>query len=284
MNPVNAEGRYEIKCLPPDAQYTVYATAKGYGKSQQQVEPASETNRMELAPFVLKLADRVIAGQVLNDNDKPASGVNVQLNGDGQPDGNMTTDSKGRFHFQVCEGQIRLFAYSQSGGGNAQATVEAGDTNIVMSLRSSPGSFRQPPRRASLKGSLAARFDGDESRRRRRARRPAGVAVPFRRQPAAVPPCRSSVGSTGGRAPAEECLRARHSSRGASAMKTFNEWKSAGAVSFPVGRVTEKSGKSKWVSEVSALPWLILADASHRVVAEGFSLDELDAQMQQLAK
>ena len=43
----------------------------------------ARTNRMELAPFVLKLADRVIAGQVLNDNDKPASGVNVQLNGEG---------------------------------------------------------------------------------------------------------------------------------------------------------------------------------------------------------
>jgi hypothetical protein len=37
-------------------------------------------------------------------------------------------------------------------------------------------------------------------------------------------------------------------------------------------------------SEVSALPWLISADASHRVVAEGFSLDELDAQLQQLGK
>ena len=66
--------------------------------------------------------------------------------------------------------------------------------------------------------------------------------------------------------------------------ETFNEWKSAGGVSFPVGRVTATSGKSKWVSGVSALPCLILADASHRVVAEGFSLDELDAQVRQLAK
>ena len=48
----------------------------------------------------------------------------------------MTTDSKGRFHFQVCEGQVRFFAYSQSGGGNAQATADAGDTNIVMTLNS----------------------------------------------------------------------------------------------------------------------------------------------------
>ena len=59
---------------------------------------------------------------------------------------------------------------------------------------------------------------------------------------------------------------------------------SAGAVSCPIGRVAEKSGGTRWVTEVSALPWLILADASHRVVAEGFSLDELDAPLQHLGK
>ncbi len=64
----------------------------------------------------------------------------------------------------------------------------------------------------------------------------------------------------------------------------FNEWKSASPVSFPVGRVTEKSEKSKWASAVPALPWLILADASHTVVAEGFSPDELDAQIEKMLK
>jgi hypothetical protein len=46
--------------------------------------------------------------------------------------------------------------------------------------------------------------------------------------------------------------------------------------------VTEKSEKSKWASAVPALPWLILTDANHRVVAEGFALDELDAQIKKL--
>ena len=64
----------------------------------------------------------------------------------------------------------------------------------------------------------------------------------------------------------------------------LNEWKSASPVSFPLGRVTEKSEKAKWVSAVPALPWLILTDANHRVVAEGFALDELDAQIKNLAK
>ena len=64
----------------------------------------------------------------------------------------------------------------------------------------------------------------------------------------------------------------------------FNEWKSARPGSWPVGRVTEKSEKSKWVVAVPELPWLILADASHRVIAEGFPPGELDAQLQKLPK
>ena len=51
-----------------------------------------------------------------------------------------------------------------------------------------------------------------------------------------------------------------------------------------VGRVTEKSEKSKWALAVPALPWLILTDADHRVIAEGFALDELDAEIKKLAK
>jgi hypothetical protein len=38
------------------------------------------------------------------------------------------------------------------------------------------------------------------------------------------------------------------------------------------------------VASVSALPWLILTDADHRVIAEGFLLDELDAQIKKMAK
>ena len=152
MAAADAQGHYEIKCLPTDMQYTIFAAAKGHGRSQQPVQGGSETNRVELSPFVLKLADRVIAGQVLNENDKPVSGANVSLNGEDQPNGFMPTDSKGRFHFQVCEGQIRLFAYSQNGGGSAQTMVEAGDTNVVMNLSTQSGNIRQSPNRAPLKG------------------------------------------------------------------------------------------------------------------------------------
>jgi hypothetical protein len=283
VKPANAEGHFEIKCLPADGTYIVFATAKGYGKSQQNVETEAETNVMELSPLVLKLADKVIAGQILKDDDKPASGVNINLNGEGQPDGNMTTDSKGRFHFKVCDGQIRLFAYSQYGGGNAQATVEAGDTNIVMNLMAQTGARRQARPHVSLKGSalpdvttvnlaadaatagkpvLLCLFDASQ--------RPSRHVVHLLDQQAAV------LGQK------NVCLL------GVQAAVTtddnFNAWKTASPVSFPVGRVTEKSEKSRWAADAAAFPWLVLTDASHHVVAEGFSLDELDAQIQKLTK
>jgi protocatechuate 3,4-dioxygenase beta subunit len=278
--PVNAGGRFEIKCLPADGQYMIAASANGFGRHQQRLSPDYESNRVELEPFVLHRADRLIAGQVFDASDKPVSGANVQLNGDDQPEGNTTTDSKGRFHFQVCEGAVRLIAFPQSGGSVTQTTAEAGDTNIVINLRASSGIASRSPR-VSLKGSplpdlTSVNLAADVV--------PAGQPVLLCLFDAGQRPSRHVVSQLEQQAAAlrqkKVCVL------GVQAAITgddvFNGWKTASPVSFPVGRVTEKSTKSKWASDVSTMPWLILADASHRIVAEGFSLDELDAQVQKL--
>jgi protocatechuate 3,4-dioxygenase beta subunit len=285
MATVNAEGRFEIKCLPPGPQYLVYATARSYGRGQQQVGPGAETNRLDLAPFVLKPADRVVAGQVLDANDKPVSGVNVSLMnviapGEGQPEGSATTDRNGKFRLQVCEGQVRLYAGSQNGNGYAQAAVEAGDTNIVINLRSSSGGIRQP-QRVSLKGGplpdlTSVNLTADAA--------PAGQPVLLCLFDAGQRPSRHIIGQLNEQTAA---LRQKNVAvLGVQAAQVsddiFNGWKSASPVSFPVGRLAEKSAKTRWASDVSALPWLILTDSSHKVVAEGFSLEELDAQIQKL--
>jgi protocatechuate 3,4-dioxygenase beta subunit len=279
----DAQGAYEIKCLPADGSYIVFASAKGHGRSQQQVPGDAETNRLELSPFVLKLADRVLAGQVLNENDKPVSGAYVNLNGEDQPNGNVTTDSKGRFHFKVCEGQIRLFANSSQGGGFGQATAEAGDTNVVLTLGSQPGMVRQAPARASLKGAPLPDLAGVNL---------AGDAAPAG-QPVLL--CLFDAGQRSSRHVVHQLDQQAAALRqqgvtvlGVQAVVTggeiFNEWKSASPVSFPLGRAAEKSEKTKWATSVPALPWLILTDAHHRIVAEGFTLDELDAQLKNLPK
>jgi protocatechuate 3,4-dioxygenase beta subunit len=278
----DAQGNYEVKCLPPDAQYQINFSAKGHGSAQQPLPSDSDTNRLVLPPVVLKPADQVLAGQVVDADDKPVSGANINLSGEGQPNGYMTTDSKGRFHFQVCEGQIRLFASSQS-GGFAQGTAEAGDTNVVLTLGSQPGLAPRASSRAALKGALlpdltTVNLPADAA--------PAGRPVLLCLFDAGQRSSRHAISQLAGQAAAlqDQQVTVLGIQAVVTADDVFNDWKSSASVAFPVGRVTDKSAKDKWATSVPALPWLILADAGHHVIAEGFSQDELDAQVKKLAK
>jgi protocatechuate 3,4-dioxygenase beta subunit len=277
----DAQGRFEIKGLPVEAHYIIFAKTTGYGRSQQELVPEAETNRMELPPFILKPAIFVIAGQVVNQDEKPVSGVNVSLNGDGQPDGFMTTDGKGRFNFKVCEGQVRLFANSQSGFG--QASVEAGDTNIVIQLTENGMPRLEAPKRPALTGKplpdlamfgvsadavpagkplLLCLLDVEQRPSRRLARLMSEQNDALKQKGIVVAAIQATVTTD----------------------ESFNEWKNANPPPYPVGRLVKKSSEAKWVTGVESLPWLILTDKEHRVAAEGFALDELDAKLNALAK
>ena len=148
----DAQGRFEITALPPGRKYSLDATAKGYGSANQSIQEDAETNRVELEPCVLKVADRKLAGEVVDADDKPVARANVYMYGQGQPNGSVRTDDKGRFKFDaVCEGSVQLSASSRSAHGNARA--EAGDTNVVIRLGVNQSySSRQAPKRPSLKG------------------------------------------------------------------------------------------------------------------------------------
>jgi len=135
---VNSDGTFTIPALPMGQQYHVYVTATGYGSTQRSVgKTQSQTNRIQLSPFKLKTADRQLAGQVLGTDNKPLAGVQVNINGNGQPNGNMRTDATGHFKFKVCDGPIRIFAYSPSGSGrnnSANWQARGGDTNVVVKM------------------------------------------------------------------------------------------------------------------------------------------------------
>ena len=128
----DAQGRYELKCLPLEGEFIVSAFAKDHGRKQLPVSSAAETNRVELPPFVLPPANLMVAGQVLDDNEHPVGGANVTVSGTDQPSANMTTDRKGQFHFKVCEGTLQISANGKGLFGNISA--EAGDTNVVLQL------------------------------------------------------------------------------------------------------------------------------------------------------
>ena len=55
----------------------------------------------------------------------------------------------------------------------------------------------------------------------------------------------------------------------------LNAWTARQNISFPIGNIQSNVERTKSTWGVESLPWLILTDSEHRVVAEGFSLNEL---------
>jgi protocatechuate 3,4-dioxygenase beta subunit len=135
---LNAEGEFTIPALPMGQQYYVYASANGHGSVSKNIRKTqTQTNTLQLLPFKLKLADRELAGQVLGTDGKPLPGAQVNINGNGQPNGNMRTDENGHFHFKVCAGPIQIFVWSQSGTGrnnSANVMARGGDTSVVVKM------------------------------------------------------------------------------------------------------------------------------------------------------
>ena len=62
----------------------------------------------------------------------------------------------------------------------------------------------------------------------------------------------------------------------------FAEWKRDAAVPFQVGSFKTDPDKARAAWGAAALPWLILTDKRHRVTAEGFAPEEIEAKLQAL--
>jgi protocatechuate 3,4-dioxygenase beta subunit len=133
----DASGRMEVSGVLPAESYTLGVNATGYGSASKQIRaPSRPTNLLTFPVVVLPKANQKLSGQVLGPNGKPLAGANVNMQGEGQPPGQTTTDAQGRFSFEaVCEGPVRLFANSQGGAGNfmnGNFEARGGDTNVVI--------------------------------------------------------------------------------------------------------------------------------------------------------
>jgi len=283
----DSNGRFEINGLPPSCRYSLDANAKGHGSANRQIAQDETTNRVELEPMVLRLANLQLAGQVLDSDDKPFEGANVYMYGQGQPQTSVRSDKDGWFKFdEVCEGPIQISANAQRTYGNARA--QGGDTNVVINLRSSSSGVSYSdssasPRRPSLKGKplpdlATVKLTADSA--------PAGKPVLICVFDVEQRPSRSFVRLL---AEQNDALAKKGvvviGVQGAVVTDdVFNEWKGGSAVPFAVGRVMDKSDKATKWADTESLPLLILSDAQHKVVAEGFPFEEIDKQVSALPK
>ena len=154
---VNEAGHFSVSALPRGREFYISGvTAKGYGCDNKIVRAKdTQTNHYELSPFVLKRADKNIAGRVVDGFGKPLAEVIVYFRGEGQPENFENkfgywpyyvtkTDSEGTFSFDaVCDAPLWVHAHIEDSHGNTVMAqtgaggmeVKAGDTNIVIQLR-----------------------------------------------------------------------------------------------------------------------------------------------------
>ncbi len=280
----DAEGRFEIKTLPRGRQYSVGASARGFGQDRRDVEASlTATNRLELDAFPLLPANQRVAGVVLDDDDKPVARASLYTYGDKQPNITAQTDSKGKFSLdKVCAGSIEISANSGMGGfGHVRA--EAGDTNVVIRIGASYGIRRSESRAVSLKGKPLPDL--------------APLGLTATDAPADQPvlalvidaeqrPCRHTVHSLGEQAAAlkEKGVAVIVVHTGTMAEEDFKAWKEDAALPFPVGclKGTVEQARKTWGA--NSLPWFILTDKAHRVTAEGFAIEDLDAKLKDSVK
>jgi protocatechuate 3,4-dioxygenase beta subunit len=135
---VDARGSFSFPALPQGREYEIFdLTAKGYGLAFGRVKPEeARTNQYEFPTFLLKKADRVLAGQVLGMDGKPVPEVPVRFSGQGQRrilGAPIKSDSNGHFVFDdVCEGPVTVSAdYDRL---SANAAAQGGDTNVILQL------------------------------------------------------------------------------------------------------------------------------------------------------
>ena len=134
---VDAKGSFSFPALPQGREYYLVngITAQGFGTAGSLVNAGnSRINRYEFPAFVLKRADRTLAGQVLGQDGNPVAGASVSFYGQGQPQRTFTnSDIQGRFVFDpVCEGPVTVTANLSNSQGNTPA--QGGDTNVIIRL------------------------------------------------------------------------------------------------------------------------------------------------------
>ncbi len=130
----DAQGRYALTGLWPDLRYSVGVTAKGFGQAYTQQLQLRPGEARELAPLVLKFADRSVTGRVVDENGDPMVGAQVNLDGRDSAQQYQAADSAGKFRFDgVVDEKVRVSAY-RPGCHWAEKHVPAGSSDVILVL------------------------------------------------------------------------------------------------------------------------------------------------------
>jgi hypothetical protein len=277
----NRKGRFDIAMIPYGHKCTIVTEADGYGRETIDVfSDDAVDGRLDVGIVKLKLADKKVAGVVYDANDIPVQNAEISAYGDGQPMRRGMTDSQGRFVVEgMCEGTIQIYAHARDRSPieYGHTAAEAGATDVLIVLKKSSSSSLHPPEQApSLMGKSLPELNSIE------------VDYNFdRANEQMILACFFDMGQR----PSRNCIsrlveragQLRQSGISVIAVQaskvdtnSLNEWMAENNVSFTIGTIQDNEEQVRFNWGVKSLPWLILTDKKHIVIAEGFAVYELD--------
>ncbi len=274
----DSQGRYEMTAVAPGqdgVEYRLSVNASGYGT--RQFRPISirgkPGTRVSLDPIILEPAEESISGVVVDAQGRPAGGLPIFAQGPNQPTRITATDSEGRFLVRrVCNGPVKIQAGSSNRReetGSVQA--EGGDQEVKIILGQEGFHLRY----ASLKGKPlpdTGDLDLEPASASREGKRILVCFFDLQQRPSrnAVVELARQTGPLTQRGIILVGVQAARMER-----TEIEKWMADNRVSFPVGMIRTDEEKTRRTWGVRSLPWLILADRTHAVVAEGFLPTEL---------
>ncbi|MBN1507113.1 MAG: carboxypeptidase regulatory-like domain-containing protein [Sedimentisphaerales bacterium] len=287
----DANGFYEARAIAPPTEgfrYRMGINAEGFGPVEHRDLPfaAAQNRQVEIEPIVLQPADKSISGMIVDANGTPVAGVPIFVTGPrgsdtaGQPRHQTSSDANGKFVVDgVCAGPLRIQAnFSSSLGGAGFLDAEGGDCDVEVVLgRSGVHTGLKPlfgkplpdwkdlidlePGQTQGKPILVCFFDFQQRPSRNTLLQLAKQAAVLKEKDVVVIAVQASDVE-------DDALRG---------------WIEQSDIAFPVGTIRRDVDKTRLAWGVKSLPWLILTNKGHEVVAEGFALGELEGKMDEAA-
>jgi protocatechuate 3,4-dioxygenase beta subunit len=288
----DANGWYEIRAVPPpwyDFTYSREVSAPGYGPvtAGQAARPdANNPDRVVLLdPVVLQPADRSVSGIVMDTAGRPVPGVEINVDGRGQPRCRAVTDEQGRFLVEgLCEGLVHVDAFRQGpprGEGRSEVRSGDRDVRVVMHDEKHVPSMSFRGDRAvygSLKGSelpdlndLCTTLPVAELKDK-----PILLCLVDIDEDPASRQCLKDLGKMAETLTGQAVAVVVVQIPGVNPVR-YSDWLEDNHITFRIygGQRTFEGKKVEW--GVNSLPWLILTNREHVVVADGLSVSGLGA-------
>jgi hypothetical protein len=274
----DAQGVYAFKALAPEQKYSVnISNAAGYGTGRCEIEPETSVT---IENIVLQTADQKLSGQVVDVDGKGLANVTLHCYGEGQPNLNGKTDDEGKFAFDaVCSGEISISANYRQGTDYMYGHVrtEGGAEDVTIIVAQQGGNQRYVPKQPP---SLIGKALPDLSA--------CGVSAPGEAQSVLVyvwdmnqRPSRHFLKQLAAKADrlhekkvAVVLLNAAPADKAA-----LDAWLSDNGINWPCGIAADNPEATQFGIGAKALPWLILTNAENNVIAEGFSVEELEEKL-----